>query len=243
MRRARFRDPAGSVRTGEWTADGITFGGVTYDHDAVDVLPPCEPTKVVCVGLNYRRHAAEVGRELPDRPRLFFKPPHTLAGHGDTVTLPAGKERVDHEAELGVVVGEQCRNVPETDAMDVVAGFTCMNDLSNRDDQEDEPTLVRSKAFDSAAPMGPVVASPGEVPDDARIRLRVNGDTRQDSTRNDLIFSVSELIAEITRYMTLEPSDVVATGTPEGVGPLSDGDTVTIDIEGIGTLEHAVRRR
>lgn len=177
MRRARFRDPAGSVRTGEWTADGITFGGVTYDPNAVDVLPPGEPTKVVCVGLNYQRYAAEVGRELPDRPRLFFKPPHTLAGHGDTVTLPAGKERVDREAELGVVVGEQCRNVPE--ARD---GRRRGIHLSERPLEPGRPggrtDLVRSKAFDSAAPMGPVVASPDEVPDDARIRLRVNGDTR-----------------------------------------------------------------
>jgi 2-keto-4-pentenoate hydratase/2-oxohepta-3-ene-1,7-dioic acid hydratase in catechol pathway len=241
MHRVRFRDPAGSVRTGRWTDGEITFGGETFDADEVDVLPPCEPTKIVCVGLNYEKHAEESGMEIPDRPLLFLKPPNALAAHGDTVTLPAGKERVDYEAELGVVIGEQCRNVAAEDAEDVIAGYTCVNDVSNRDDQNVEQNWIRGKAFDNSAPIGPVLATPDEVSDDARIRLRVNGETKQDSSRSDFIFSIPELIEEITTYMTLEPGDVVSTGTPEGVGPLSDGDRVEVDVEGIPTLEHSVR--
>lgn len=242
MRYARFRDRAGTSRRGVWTDDGIEFGGETYDSDQVAMLPPVEPTKIVCIGLNYADHAEETGSEIPDRPLLFLKPPNTLSAHGDTVTLPAGKENVDWEAELGVVIGEQCRNVSVENAMDVVAGFTCVNDISNRDDQRREQNWVRGKAFDNAAPMGPVVADPEHVPDDARVTLRVNGETKQDSSRAQLIFSVPELIAEITTYVTLEAGDVISTGTPSGVGPLSDGDEVEVEIEGVGTLRHSVTR-
>ncbi|MDL5360902.1 fumarylacetoacetate hydrolase family protein [Halalkalicoccus sp. NIPERK01] len=241
MHRVRFRDPAGSVRRGEWSEGEISFAGETYDSKEVDVLPPCEPTKIVCIGRNYAAHAEERDEDVPDRPLLFLKPPNALAGHGDTVTLPEDRY-IEHEAELAAVIGEQCRNVSEADAEDVVAGYTCFDDLSNRDDQDREQNWVRGKAFDNAAPMGPVLATPDEVPDDARIQLRVDGEIRQDSTLDHLIFSIPELIAEITRYMTLEPGDVIATGTPEGVGPLSDGERVEVEIEGIGTLEHDVRQ-
>jgi 2-keto-4-pentenoate hydratase/2-oxohepta-3-ene-1,7-dioic acid hydratase in catechol pathway len=241
MRHVRFRDPAGAVRRGTWHDDHVAFSDETYDLDAVDVLPPCEPSKIVCIGRNYADHAAELGADVPDRPLLFLKPPNTLAAHGDTVTLPAGKERVEWEAELGVVIGEQCRNVSESEAMDVVAGFTCVNDLSNRDDQRVETNWVRGKAFDGAAPMGPVLADPEDVPADASVELRVNGETKQSSDRSHLIFSVPELVAEITTYLTLEPGDVVSTGTPAGVGPLSDGDEVEVAVEGVGTLRHGVR--
>ena len=241
MKSIRFRDPAGATRTGVLEDDTVHFGDDTYDLEDVDVLPPCEPSKVVCIGRNYADHAAEMDSEVPDRPLLFLKPPNALAGHGDTVTVPAGKERIDYEAELGVVIGSQCRHVLEEEAMDVVAGFTCVNDISNRDDQRQEQNWVRGKAFDGAAPMGPVVATPDEVPEDAAVRSYVNGELKQDGSRSQLIFSIPELIAEITTYMTLEPGDVIATGTPEGVGPLSDGDTVQIEVEGVGTLEHTVR--
>jgi 2-keto-4-pentenoate hydratase/2-oxohepta-3-ene-1,7-dioic acid hydratase in catechol pathway len=245
MHQARFRDPAGSVREGTYDPerDTVAFGGDEYalDDPAIDVLPPAEPTKIVCIGRNYADHAAELGSDVPDRPLLFLKPPNALASHGDTVTVPAGKDRIDWEAELAVVIGEQCKHVDAADAMDVVAGFTCMNDVSNRDDQDREQNWVRGKAFDNAAPLGPVMATPDEVPDDASIELRVNGETKQSSDREHMIFDVPTLIEEITTYLTLEAGDVVATGTPEGVGALADGDTVEIEVEGVGTLEHDVR--
>ena len=241
MHRVRFRDPAGSVRNGQWHDDHVSFAGETYSLDEVDVLPPCEPTKIVCIGRNYAEHADEMDNEVPDRPLLFLKPPNTLAGHGDTVPLPAGKERVDWEAEIAVVVGKQARNVAAEDAMDYVAGFTCMNDVSNRDDQDREQNWVRGKAFDNAAPLGPVLATPDEVPEDASVELRVNGETKQSSSRDYMMFSVADLVEEITTYMTLEPGDVISTGTPAGVGALSDGDRVEVDVEGVGVLEHDVR--
>ncbi|WP_255196074.1 fumarylacetoacetate hydrolase family protein [Halorarius litoreus] len=250
MRQVRFRDPDGDVRLGELVDDHIhafphqgrrLAGEETFDVDTVDVLPPCDPSKIVCVGLNYADHAAEQGKEVPDRPLLFLKPPNTVASHGDTVTLPSGKERLDHEAELGVVIGERCSKVSADDAMAYVAGFTCVNDISNRDDQRIEQNWVRGKAFDDAAPVGPVLATPDEVPADAEVRCTLNGEVTQSSTRDQFIFSVPELVEEISTYMTLEPGDVISTGTPEGVGPLSDGDTVEIFVEGVGTLTNTVR--
>ncbi len=241
MRKVRFRDPAGSTRTGEWTDEGIEAADRTYDDEDVELLPPCDPSKIVCVGLNYADHAAERNKDVPERPLLFLKPPNALAAHGDTVPLPAGKERVDHEAELAVVIGEQARNVSADEAMEYVAGFTCMDDVSNRDDQDKEQNWVRGKAFDNSAPLGPVLATPDEVPDDASVELRVNGETRQASSRDEFIFSVPELIEEITDLLTLEPGDVISTGTPGGVAPLEDGDEVAVEVEGVGVLRHGVR--
>lgn len=227
MHYARFRDPAGSVREGRYDpeTETVAFGDDEYafDDPTIDVLPPVDPSKIVCVGRNYADHAAEMDNEVPDRPLLFLKPPNALAGHGDTVTVPAGKDRVDWEAELAVVIGESCKRVDAADAMDVVAGFTCMNDVSNRDDQNREQNWVRGKAFDNAAPLGPVVATPDEVPADAAVELRVDGETKQSGDRSQLMFDVPTLIEEITTYLTLEAGDVIATGTPDGVGPLSDG--------------------
>ncbi|MFB6069014.1 MAG: fumarylacetoacetate hydrolase family protein [Halobacterium sp.] len=244
MHQMRFRDNAGAVRTGEYDPDSdtVSFGGRTYDAGDVDVLPPSDPSKVVCVGRNYAAHADERDEEVPDRPLLFLKPPNAVAGHGDVTPLPADRY-VEHEAEVAVVVGEQARNLDEADAMDAVAGFTCANDVSNRTDQDREQNWVRGKAFDGACPLGPVLATPDEVPEDAGVELRVNGETRQSSSIGRFIFDVPELVAEVTAYLTLEPGDVILTGTPAGVDELADGDRVEVEVEGVGTLEHAVERR
>jgi 2-keto-4-pentenoate hydratase/2-oxohepta-3-ene-1,7-dioic acid hydratase in catechol pathway len=253
VHRVRFRDPDGELRTGEWVAENgdkhisanagagrVAFPDDTFTPDEVDVLAPADPSKIVCIGLNYQDHAEEQNSDIPERPMLFLKGPNTVAHHNQTVELLPDKERIEYEAELGVVIGTECRNVSKENAMDVVGGFTCVNDISNRDDQRVEQNWVRGKAFDGAAPMGPVLATPDEVPDDAAIELRVNGETRQHSSRDEFIFSIPELIEEITAYMTLEPDDVISTGTPAGVGALSDGDTVEVEIEGVGTLSHSV---
>lgn len=253
MRYVRFRDSTGSIRIGEWDTDGapsirafpsdgsrLSIDTEEYSLSDVEVLTPCTPSKIVCVGLNYADHAAEQDSEIPDRPLLFLKGPNAVASHGDTLSLPGGKERIDYEAELGVVIGTRCRNVTSSNIDDVIAGFTCVNDISNRDDQQVETNWIRGKAFDDSAPIGPVIASPDEVPADASIQCRLNGELVQDSDRSKFIFSIPELIEEITQYMTLEPGDIVSTGTPEGVGPLSDGDTVEVSIDGVGTLSNIV---
>jgi 2-keto-4-pentenoate hydratase/2-oxohepta-3-ene-1,7-dioic acid hydratase in catechol pathway len=184
MRRARFRDPAGAIRTGTYDDETVSFAGTTYDLDEVGLLAPVESPKIICAGLNYADHAEESGSEIPDRPMLFMKGSNAVASYGTDVTLPAGKDRIDWEAEFGVVIDRQCKDVDAADAWDVVRGFTCVNDISNRDDQSVEQNWIRGKAFDGAAPMGPAVAAPDEVPEDASIELRVNGETKQSSSRD-----------------------------------------------------------
>ena len=243
MRHVRFRDPNGATRAGEWHDDGtVSFAGDVYDRDAVAILPPCEPSKVVCVGRNYAAHADERDEDLPDRPLLFLKPPNAVAAHGDTVRLPAGKEQVEHECELAVVIGEQCRHVDAADAESVIRGYTCLLDVSNRDDQDRETNWVRGKAFDGAAPIGPVVTDPEHLPEDAAVETYVNGERRQHGTLDQLIFSIPDLIEEVTTYMTLEPGDVLSTGTPAGVAPLADGDEVRVSVEGVGDLVNPVEQ-
>lgn len=263
MRQIRFKDHGGSVRQGRWTDEVIEFGGEEYDPEAVDVLPPTEPTKIICVAANYVEHIKEAGRtipeDLPPRPGFFLKGPNAIAGHGDTVTLPtpaattdelAGREkgdiklgegRIDYEGEFGVIIGEQCRNVDEDNYLDVVAGYTCVNDISNRDDQDVERNWVRGKSFDNSAPIGPVLATPDEVPEEPRVQLWLNGEKRQDSNNDELVFSAGRAISEVSKFLTLEPGDIIAMGTTVGVGPLSDNDKVEIEVEGVGRLEHRVK--
>lgn len=242
MRIVRFSDPSGDTRVGTWTDDGIVADGKMYDSANVSILPPSEPTKIICQAGGYMDHREESGFEdRPERPELFIKTPNCVVGHGDAIELPPGRDAVEFEAEFGVVIGEQCRAVSEEDAMNVVTGFTCVNDVSNRDDQRDERNWVRGKAFDTSFPMGPVVATPDEVPEDATLTLRLNGETKQEATREMLLFSVPELVAEITELITLEAGDIIATGTPFGPDELSGGDTVEVEFDGVGVLTNHVK--
>ncbi|QRY25575.1 fumarylacetoacetate hydrolase family protein [Halobacterium sp. BOL4-2] len=243
MHRMRFRTPAGAVRVGEYDPDAevVAAAGRAFDRANVDVLPPCDPSKVVCVGRNYAAHADERDADVPDRPLLFLKPPTTVAGHSDATPLPPNT-RVEHEAELAVVIGTQARNLDAGAAMAAVEGYTVANDVSNRTDQDREQNWVRGKAFDGSCPLGPVVATPDEVPDDATVTLDVNGERRQSGSISQFVFDVPTLLAEITAFVTLQPGDVVLTGTPPGVGELTDGDRVAASVEGVGTLEHTVVR-
>lgn len=241
MKHVRFTDPAGTVRQGEWHDGTVWAAGQTYDLEEVDVLPPTEPSKVLGVGRNFRG-AYDDASEFPDRPRIWWKGErNVLAGHGDTVTLPAD-ETVVYEAELGVVVGTECRNVDESAVSGVVAGYTCANDLSNQA-YTDDSGFFRVKSFDNAAPMGPVLADPEDVPDQPRTRLWLDGELEQDSAGDEFVFSVPEVIAEFSRYVTLRPGDVVMMGTSADFGPVGDGEHVAIEIEGIGRLEHEIERR
>lgn len=238
MRHVRFRDHAGTVRIGVWTDTMIKAANRTYDPGSVDILPPVAPSKVLGVGRNYYSYY-DSPEEIPAEPFLWLKGgPNVVAGQGDTIPIPPTGEVV-YEAELGVVIGEQCRNVPEATAMDVVKGFTCVNDISDMA-RRDEESMFRAKSFDNAAPMGPVLASPDLVPDNPRIRLWINDELRQDTAGDDLVFSVPDVIASFTERITLEPNDVIQMGNPGGYSPLEDGDDVSIEIEGIGTLAHDV---
>ena len=239
MRIVRFAQ-AGRVLQGTLVGDAIAVGKERFPLDAVRLLAPCVPTKVVCLGRNYAEHAKELGNVVPERPMFFFKPPSAVIGPEDEIVLPKSP-RIDYEAELAVVIGRRARAVPAQDAMSVVLGYTCLNDVSDRDAQSWEKNWVRAKGFDTSAPIGPVIVTPDEIGEPFHITLRVNGVTKQDGTTKDLIVSIPRIVEELTSFMTLEPGDVIATGTPAGVGPLSPGDVVEVEIDGIGVLRNRVR--
>jgi 2-keto-4-pentenoate hydratase/2-oxohepta-3-ene-1,7-dioic acid hydratase in catechol pathway len=203
------------------------------------------PGKIVCVGLNYRDHAAEGGQDLPKAPLLFAKWPNTLIGDGDPVVLPPESTQVDYEAELGVVIGTKAKRVSERDALDHVEGYICVNDVSARDLQFADGQWTRGKSPDSFCPVGPRLVPRDEIADPQALAIRciVNGEALQDSSTAQMIFSVAEIIAYTSQIITLEPGDLIATGTPAGVGVfrdpkvlLKDGDEVSVEIEGLGTL-------
>ena len=197
------------------------------------------PTKIVCIGANYRAHVAEMGKQVPEEPVLFMKPPSALLPAGEPIVRPRGYGRVDFEGELALVIGRRARRVSAPRALDVVLGLTIVNDVTVRDLQAKDGQWTRAKGFDSFCPLGPHIAV-GLDPSDLRITTRVNGEIRQDSRTSDLIFAVPFLIEFISRHMTLEPGDVISTGTPSGVGNLVPGDQVAVEIEGIGVLENPV---
>ena len=203
------------------------------------------PGKIVCVGLNYRDHAAEGGQDLPKAPLLFAKWPNTLIGDGDAIVLPPESSQVDYEAELGVVIGTSARRVSERDALDHVEGYICLNDVSARDLQFADGQWTRGKSPDTFCPVGPRLVPREEIADPQALAIRciVNGEALQDSSTAQMIFSVAEIIAYTSQIITLEPGDLIATGTPAGVGVfrdpkvlLKDGDEVSVEIEGLGTL-------
>ena len=209
------------------------------------------PGKIICVGLNYRDHAEETGAEAPTAPLLFAKWGNALIGDGDAIVLPPESEQVDYEAELGVVIGRTTRRVAERDALDAVRGYICVNDVSARDLQFGDGQWTRGKSPDTFCPVGPRLVPREEIadPQALAIRCRVNGRTLQDSSTANMIFSVAEIIAHISRTITLEPGDLIATGTPAGVGIardpqvlLQDGDEVTVEIEGLGALTNPVHK-
>jgi 2-keto-4-pentenoate hydratase/2-oxohepta-3-ene-1,7-dioic acid hydratase in catechol pathway len=203
------------------------------------VLAPVAPSKIVAIGLNYRDHATEMGKPLPAEPLMFLKPSTAVIGPGDAIRIPDDAGRVDHEAELGVVIAKRASRVSAAAALDYVLGLTCLNDVTARDLQRKDVQYTRGKGFDTFAPIGPCIAV-GLDSSALAIEGLVNGETRQASNTRQLIFSVPEIIAFVSRVMTLLPGDVIATGTPSGVGPLMIGDRVTVKIEGIGELSNRV---
>ncbi|MGI6097552.1 MAG: fumarylacetoacetate hydrolase family protein [Dethiobacteria bacterium] len=217
--------------------------GRSFSLEEVKLLAPCTPSKVICIGLNYKKHAEEMNLSLPETPVIFMKPSTSVLGPGKEILLPPQSRRVDYEAELGVVIGRPAYSVSREQALDYVLGYTCSNDVTARDLQSPDEQWTYSKGFDTFAPLGPVIETEIEDPNKLEIRGYLNGKIVQESNTEDMIFDAPYLIEYITACMTLLPGDVIITGTPSGVGPLSDGDTITIEIEGVGQLTNKVRRR
>ncbi|MER6215390.1 MULTISPECIES: fumarylacetoacetate hydrolase family protein [unclassified Streptomyces] len=226
---------------------GIPFAdfelsGTKVPLSKVRLLPPVLPNKVVAVGRNYAEHAAELGNELPEAPLTFFKPSTSVVGSGDPIVYPSFSQDLHHEAELAVVIGRMCREVPKERVQDVILGYTCANDVTARDVQQREKQWARAKGFDSACPLGPWIETDLD-PSDLAIQCTVNGEQRQLGRTSDMVRSIEDLVVHISEAMTLLPGDVILTGTPAGVGPLNVGDEVAVTIEGIGTLTNRVIKR
>src|SRR5579863_8580936 len=205
------------------------------------LLAPVRPSKIVCVGRNYREHAQELGNEVPVEPLLFFKPPSSLLRPGGTILLPAASARVDHEGELALVIGQRASNLqPDADLRSVIRGYTLANDVTARDLQKKDGQWTRAKGFDTFCPAGPWVSNEVDPGSGLIIETRVNGELRQRGSTADFIFSIPQLLAYITAAITLEPGDLVLTGTPSGVGPLAPGDRVDVSVTGLGILTNQV---
>jgi 2-keto-4-pentenoate hydratase/2-oxohepta-3-ene-1,7-dioic acid hydratase in catechol pathway len=222
--------------------EGDIFGTLSdmrmsYPANRVKFLPPITPTKIWCVGRNYAGHVRELGNDLPKEPLIFMKPLSTLAGSGDPVRIPDWAGRVDYEGELAVVIGRKCRKVTEFEALSYVKGYACFNDVTARDLQIDNH-WTRAKGFDGFGPFGPAILLTDKMPDDARITTRLNGSVMQQDVFANMIFTVARIIAFISRFATLDAGDIIATGTPEGIGRVQPGDTVEIEIDGIGLLSN-----
>ncbi|MFL6428235.1 MAG: fumarylacetoacetate hydrolase family protein [Acidobacteriaceae bacterium] len=223
---------------------------VTYDPaeaftpvkiDEAALLPPVEPSKIVCVGRNYREHATELGNEVPAEPLLFFKPPSSLLAPGAAIRLPAQSSRVDFEGELAIVIGRQAHALSgDTDLRPYIRGYTIVNDVTARDLQKTDGQWTRAKGFDTFCPCGPFVSSETNPAAGVFVETRLNGERKQHGFTRDFIFPVPRLLVYITAAMTLEPGDLIPTGTPAGVGPMSAGDTVEVVIEGLGILRNSV---
>lgn len=226
------------ILRGTFFEDPIPTGEQVPLED-VRLLAPVLPSKLVCVGKNYAAHAAEFGMEVPEEPLLFLKPSTAVIGPGDPIQLLPISTRVDYEGELAVVIGRLTRNVRAEDAFKYILGYTCANDVTLRDLQHTNDQWARAKGFDGSCPLGPWVETVLD-PNDIRIETRLNGEIRQAAQTSDMVFGVAELIEYITEFMTLLPGDVLLTGTPEGVGRLSKGDVVEVEVDGIGALQNPV---
>lgn len=230
----------GKVRGGSLSLEDrrIVSSGEVLAMEDVELIAPCQPSKIVCVGLNYAEHARELKMKLPEEPIIFLKPPSAVIGPGAEIVVPESSDRVDYEGEIGVVIGKRCKAISADEAQKYILGYTCFNDVTARDLQQKDGQWTRAKSFDTFAPFGPWISNID--PSDADIKTRVNGEVKQTSNTSDLIFGVPSLIEFISSIMTLEPGDVIATGTPPGVGRLEKGDVVEVEIEGIGVLKNRV---
>ena len=221
----------------------VHHGSFEHLPDGARLLPPCSPTKIVCIGRNYVDHAKELGNEVPSEPLIFLKPPSSLIAHGDAIVYPPISQNVHFEGELGVVIGKQAKHVNRENAMEFVAGYTCLNDVTARDIQRKDVQFTRGKGFDTFCAVGPHLIPRDEVQlNNLRVITRLDGEVKQDGVITDMIFPLDAIIAFVTACMTLEPGDLIATGTPSGVGPMKPGQTVEVEIPGVGLLQNPIIR-
>jgi 2-keto-4-pentenoate hydratase/2-oxohepta-3-ene-1,7-dioic acid hydratase in catechol pathway len=227
-------------------SDGDVEGLPSRHMDRIHIaeaslLPPVEPSKIVCVGRNYREHAAELGHDVPQEPLIFFKPPSSLLSPGETIRRPKVSERTDYEGELGVVIARRCHKLTEgDDVRPYILGYTCVDDFTARDLQNKDGQWTRAKGFDTFCPVGPVVADELDPWAGIQVETRVNDEVRQSGNTRDFIFALDIIIRYISQVMTLQPGDLIATGTPKGVGPVLAGDVVEVSIPGIGQLRNPI---
>jgi 2-keto-4-pentenoate hydratase/2-oxohepta-3-ene-1,7-dioic acid hydratase in catechol pathway len=227
-----FLDPTGYIAFFE-------PDGSQYHPNEIELLAPCLPSKIVCLGLNYHSHAQEVKLEIPAVPLIFLKPSTAVTGPGAAIILPPSSKRVDYEGELGIVIGKKAKDITEDKASEYILGYTCFNDVTERHNQKEDGQWTRGKSYDTFAPTGPSIETDIE-PDDLKLETFLNGELRQSIRTSDLIFGVPKLISFISNVMTLLPGDIIATGTPSGIGRMNPGDIVEVKIEKIGTLKNFV---
>jgi 2-keto-4-pentenoate hydratase/2-oxohepta-3-ene-1,7-dioic acid hydratase in catechol pathway len=232
-----------AIISGDPIYHGIQKTAAKIELTKVRLLAPVIPrSKIVCVGKNYADHAAEMGSEVPAEPIIFLKPNTSVIGPGDTIVWPAMAPTIDYEAELAIVIGRVCKEVPKERVKDVIFGYTMANDVTTRELQKRDGQWTRAKSFDTFCPLGPWIETEF-VPGTQRISLTVNGEVKQDATISQMIFGIEEIVAFVTQVMTLLPGDVIITGTPAGIGPLPEKSTVTVAIEGLGELTNKVSAR
>jgi 2-keto-4-pentenoate hydratase/2-oxohepta-3-ene-1,7-dioic acid hydratase in catechol pathway len=256
MRYAKIQTPAGPTYASIETRDNALYAAAPVQSPEEDPTPqlpfapaplesflllvPVRPSKIVCVGRNYRDHAAELGNEVPREPLLFLKPPSSLLPSGGTILMPALSKRIDFEGELAIVIGRTCRNLTQTDdAHDFIRGYTLVNDVTARDIQKSDGQWTRGKGWDTFCPTGPIVSDELDpITKPVTLTTHLNGELRQTGSTADLIFPIPELLRYITSFMTLYPGDLIPTGTPAGVGPMQAGDNVSVSIPGLGALNN-----
>lgn len=241
VERIRFLDKTGAVRIGERIGDEIECGRRTYLMDEVNILPPTRPEKVIVLDRNQQRMIELLGFEKPSEPRYYTKTPNAVVGHNDTVEIPDVSHDVVCEGELAAIIGRQCRNVSNPDIDDLLLGYTCTNDLLVRDGFAEDPAAVKGNNFDSSSPIGPVVVPPTRINPESKITLRMNGKTKTETDFSTQIFSLSQILTDITQYVTLERGDVIILGSPMDQFVVSEGDTVEVEIEDIGTLQNDIK--
>ena len=250
MKFARF-EVKGNIHSGVVQGEEISVirGSFLHEYEAVSLkysisevsfLPPVLPTKIVCVGQNYRGHIAELGVPVPKDPVIFFKPPSCLVGHEHPIIYPTDATRVDYEGELAIVIKKEMRNIEESDALDFVLGYTCFNDITERNLVGSNPFMLSlSKGIDTFGPCGPYIVTDLD-PNRLSLKTFLNGEIKQQDNTQNCVFSIQEVLSYICRYITLLPGDIVITGTPQGIAPMQPGDRVEVEIEGIGLLKNSV---